>query len=289
MVPVVPITLCHNSVALMLKSRHVTSVAATCLGLAILAIAATAWAHGIHGDHSHTLKWGGPLQYMWIGAIHMLTGYDHLLFLLGVMFFLTNFKEIVTFITAFTIGHSVTLIGATLTGISANAHLIDAVIALSVIYKGFDNLDGFRRWIGIEPPHVLAMVFAFGLVHGFGLATRLQSVGLPNDGLVLRLLSFNVGVEIGQIGALIAMAALITLFRKREAFVPFSRIANGFLVFAGCVLFLHQLHGYQHNANPDDFGFSATNHFIDHINTGNPGQRPGPTYDMAPEEPAKKP
>ena len=119
------------------------------------------------------------MAYFWAGAVHMLTGYDHLLFLFGVMFFLTSFKDIVTFITAFTVGHSITLISATLYGVQANYFLIDAVIAISVIYKGFDNLDGFRRWFGIEPPNLLAMVFGFGLIHGFGLAPGCKSSGCP--------------------------------------------------------------------------------------------------------------
>ena len=120
----------------------------------LITCSATAWAHGIHADQVRALSRGGPFEYFKAGAIHMLTGYDHLLFLFGVMFFLTNLKDIAKFITAFTIGHSITLIAATLYGVQANYFLIDAVIAISVLYKGFDNLDSFRHWFGIAPPNL---------------------------------------------------------------------------------------------------------------------------------------
>ncbi|MFN0217396.1 MAG: HupE/UreJ family protein [Hyphomicrobium sp.] len=240
------------------------ALATTCLS------AGAGYAHGIHADQISKLKYGGLLDYFWFGATHMLTGYDHLLFLFGVMFFLTRLKDIVTFITAFTVGHSITLIAATLYGVQANYFLIDAVIAISVIYKGFDNLDGFRKWFGIEAPNLLGMVFGFGLIHGFGLATRLQDIGLPDDGLTPRLLAFNAGVEVGQIAALIAMTALLALLRLWSFFGPFTAIANTFLIFAGSLLFLMQMHGYQHTAYPDDFGFSTNSHIIDHFNNDIP-------------------
>jgi hypothetical protein len=170
----------------------------------------------------------------------------------------------VKFITAFTIGHSITLLFATLAGISANYYLIDAVIAISVIYKGFDNLDGFRRKIGVEPPNLLWMVFAFGLIHGFGLAARLQQLPLPETGLVPRILSFNVGVELGQIAALLVMVALLAGWRRRKSFSPFSVVANGGLVAAGVMLFFMQMHGYQHSVYPDELGFSEDLHYHAH-------------------------
>ena len=155
------------------------------VAMSCVAISA-AYAHNISAAQARALKQGEPLAYFKAGSIHMLTGYDHLLFLFGVMFFLTKFKDIVTFITAFTIGHSITLVAATLCGVQANYFLIDAVIAVSVIYKGFDNLDGFRKWFAVQSPNLLAMVFGFGLIHGFGLSTRLQHIGLPSDGLTSR-------------------------------------------------------------------------------------------------------
>lgn len=265
--------------------------------LAMCAASEVALAHGIHADQLRTIKYGGPLEYFWVGAKHMLTGYDHLLFLFGVMFFLTNVKDIVTFITAFTVGHSITLIAATLYGVQANYFLIDAVIAVSVIYKGFDNLDGFRKWIGITPPWLLGMVFGFGLIHGFGLATRLQDIGLPDDGLTPRLLAFNAGVEVGQITALAVMAAVLALFRRSSAFPPFTIMANGFLIVAGSLLFLMQMHGYQHTAYPDDFGFSTNSHILDHFNndipSGDQVSEPTPPAatpkELSPEELMRQP
>lgn len=263
----------------------------TIVGAAIvLAAHGEAMAHGIHGDMIGQLKYGGPLAYFWSGAIHMLTGLDHLLFLFGVMFFLTSLKDIVTFITAFTLGHSITLIAATLYGVQANYFLVDAVIAISVIYKGFDNLDGFRKWIGIEPPNLLGMVFGFGLIHGFGLATRLQDIGLPDDGLTPRLLAFNAGVELGQIVALVVMTGALALMRRSKAFAPFCAIANSLLVIAGSLLFVMQMHGYLHTSSPDDFGFSTNRHIIDHFNNDmEPNvqrQTPGP-YAPEPQDPGR--
>ena len=232
-------------------------------------------AHGVPEDQIRALIEGGNLAYLWSGAIHMLTGYDHLLFLFGVVFFLASVRDVVKFITAFTVGHSVTLLLATLTGITANYYLVDAVIALSVIYKGFDNLDGFRKTLGVEPPNLLLMVFSFGLIHGFGLSTRLQQLPLPEAGLVLRILSFNVGVELGQIAALIAMIALLAGWRGRRSFGTFSIVANSGLIVAGALLFLMQMHGYLHTAFPDEFGFSEDGHYHHHekIDTPPPADR----------------
>ncbi len=282
----------------LLDARKVSMTArGLLLILAICAASGVALAHGIHADQIRTIKYGGPLEYFWVGAKHMLTGYDHLLFLFGVMFFLTNLKDIVTFITAFTVGHSITLIAATLYGVQANYFLIDAVIALSVIYKGFDNLDGFRKWIGITPPWLLGMVFGFGLIHGFGLATRLQDIGLPDDGLTPRLLAFNAGVEVGQIAALAVMAAILALFRRSSVFPPFTIMANGFLIVAGSLLFLVQMHGYQHTAYPDDFGFSTNSHILDHFNNdipsgdqlSEPMPPAAPPKELTPEELMRQP
>ena len=266
--------------------------ARTLLLILIMAALASdaALAHGIHGSQLKAMNAGGPMAYLWAGALHMLTGYDHLLFLFGVMFFLTSFKDIVTFITAFTVGHSITLIAATLYGVQANYFLIDAVIAISVIYKGFDNLDGFRRWFGIAPPNLLGMVFGFGLIHGFGLATRLQAIGLPDDGLIPRLLAFNIGVEVGQIAALVVMTGVLALIRRLRWFAPFTAVANTFLVIAGTLLFLMQMHGYLHTTYPDDFGFSTNQHILDHFNRdipggGEPTTEPPPKLENEPTTP----
>lgn len=223
-----------------------------------------ALAHGISDADKEAMLTGGYLQYVWLGASHMLTGYDHLLFLFGVIFFLTNFRDIVKFVTAFTLGHSITLIFATLLGITANYYLVDAVIALSVIYKGFDNNDGFKNYLNMKAPSLLPVVFIFGLIHGFGLSTRLQQLPLGDHGILLRIVSFNVGVELGQVVALTFMSALLFAWRQTSSFTRFKRVANDGLMFAGFLLFLMQLHGYQHDVYPDDFGFNQDAHHHAH-------------------------
>lgn len=226
-----------------------------------------AMAHGMSDADKKAMIAGGNIKYMWLGASHMLTGYDHLLFIFGIIFFLTGFKDIVRYITAFTLGHSCTLLLATLYHITANYYLVDAVIALSVCYKGFDNLDGFRKYLKVDPPNLLLAIFGFGLIHGFGLSTRLQLLPLENlteTGLVMRILSFNLGVEIGQVGALIIMLAVIAAWRRTRSFSLFSIVANNGLIIAGVFLFLMQMHGYVHTKYPDDFGFSSHFHRHDH-------------------------
>ena len=192
----------------------------------------------------------------------MLTGYDHLLFLFGVVFFLTGFRDITKFVTAFTIGHCITLIAATYLKVTWNFYLVDAIIALSVIYKGFDNNGGFQKHFGVKSPHLLTVVFIFGLLHGFGLSTRLQQLPLGDDKLAMlgRILSFNVGVEVGQIMALCAMVALLALWRQRPSFERFSSAANTTLMMVGGLLLLMQLHGYLHDSDPDSFRFSVEEH-----------------------------
>jgi hypothetical protein len=226
----------------------------------------TASAHGISDGDKQGILEGGNLEYIKLGATHMLTGYDHLLFLFGVIFFLTKFTDIVKFITAFTLGHCVTLIFATLLHIKANFYLIDAVIALTVCYKAFDNLDGFRKYIQIQSPNLLGAVFLFGLIHGFGLSTRLQQLPLGHEGLILRILSFNVGVEIGQILALAGMWVFLSNWRKTASFMRLSRVSNILLLAAGLLLLLMQLHGYQHTRFMDDFPINKDEHFQIHEN-----------------------
>jgi HupE / UreJ protein len=227
---------------------------------ALLPLAAVA--HGISDEDRQRMLDGGYLQYVGLGASHMLTGYDHLLFLFGVVFFLTTFRDIAKFVTAFTVGHCITLIVATFLKITWNYFLVDAAIALSVIYKGFDNNRGFQKHLGIKSPNLMWAVFGFGLLHGFGLSTRLQQLPLGDDrlGLLLRILSFNVGVEIGQIAALCAMVGLLTLWRQRASFARFSFAANQALVYAGVLLLLMQLHGYLHDSDPNSFRFPAEEH-----------------------------
>jgi hypothetical protein len=255
--------------------------------LASLLLPLTAAAHGISDDHKQGILAGGNLEYLRLGAIHMLTGYDHLLFLLGVMFFLTRFGDIVKFITAFTLGHCVTLVFATLCHIRADFYLIDAVIALTVCYKAFDNLDGFKQYLGFEAPNLLGAVTLFGLIHGFGLSTRLQQLPLGHDGLVLRILSFNVGVEVGQILALAGMWVFLAGWRKTASFAKFSKVANLLLMFAGGLLLLMQLHGYQHAHFSDDFPLNKDEHYHLHQDMNrsrDPGpKQPGATGETPPQ------
>ncbi|MDC1174991.1 HupE/UreJ family protein [Bacteriovoracaceae bacterium] len=233
-----------------------------------LSISLNSFAHGVDHETQKGMIDGSYLKYIWFGAKHMITGYDHLLFLFGVIFFLTTFKDIVKFITVFTLGHSVTLLAATFMGITANYWLVDAVIALSVCYKGFDNNKGFQSYLGLKKaPNLLAMVFIFGLIHGFGLSTRLQQLPLGEKGMemFMRIVSFNVGVEIGQIAALSVMLIILAGFRHTKFFEKFSKVANDGLILAGFLLFLMQLHGYLHTSNPDEFGFSEKGHIEHHM------------------------
>lgn len=228
----------------------------------MLLIPALALAHGISDADKLRMLEGGYLQYIGLGASHMLTGYDHLLFLFGVVFFLTRFREIAKFVTVFTVGHCITLIFATFFQITWNYFLVDAIIALSVIYKGFDNNGGFQKYFDVKSPNLLWAVFIFGLLHGFGLSTRLQQLPLGDDatGMLLRILSFNVGVEIGQIAALSVMVGLLAAWRKRASFAKFSFAANLALVYAGVLLLLMQLHGYSHDSDPNGFRFPEQEH-----------------------------
>lgn len=210
----------------------------------IVSSSATAFAHGVAEADKDRMIDGGLMDYLILGAKHMITGYDHLLFLFGVIFFLTKIKDIIKFVTAFTIGHSITLIFATFLGITANEYLVDAVIALTVIYKGFDNVEGFRKYLKINAPNLLVMVFIFGLIHGFGLSTRLQHLPLGTDGLLGKIISFNVGVELGQIAALTVMAFLLAGWRKTATFAKFGRAANLLLMVAGFCLLAYQISLY---------------------------------------------
>lgn len=232
--------------------------------LLMIALSTNAFAHGMTEADKQAMLDGGYFQYGVLGAKHMLTGYDHLLFLFGVMFFLTRFRDILKFITAFTVGHCITLIFATLMQISANYFLIDAVIALTVSYKGFENIDGFRKYLDVKAPNLLPLVGIFGLIHGFGLSARVQTLPLGEGApFILRILSFNVGVEVGQIIALTFMLTALSAWRHTVTlakFTKFSAAANTGLIAAGMLLFLMQLHGWSHTSDPDAFGFPVDEH-----------------------------
>ena len=218
--------------------------ALTILLLAVFAVGLDA--HGVSGKDAVFLQGLkgraiGPLLYL--GAKHMVTGYDHLLFLVGVIFFLYRLRDVVQYVSLFTVGHSVTLLVGVLGGVRANPYLIDAVIGFSVVYKAFENMDGFRRFLGVQPD-TKAAVLIFGFFHGFGLATKLQEFALSPDGLVANIVSFNVGVEIGQCLALTAILIGLTYWRTRGAFVRHAFAFNGLVMACGFLLVGYQLSGY---------------------------------------------
>ena len=181
--------------------------------------------------------------FIYLGAKHMVTGYDHLAFLVGVIFFLYRLKDVVLYVSLFTIGHSATLLAGVLGGIHANSYIIDAIIGLSVVYKAFDNMDGFKRLFGFQPNTRIA-VLVFGLFHGFGLATKLQELELSQNGLILNIVSFNVGVEIGQVLPLTAVLIVLSFWRTQSGFFRYAFATNTALMVVGLVLVGYQLTGY---------------------------------------------
>src|SRR5215210_1429428 len=195
-------------------------------------------AHGVSGRDALFLqsiqgRAIGPLMYL--GAKHMVSGYDHLAFLVGVIFFLYRMKDIVQYVSLFTVGHSFTLLLGVLGGVRANPYIVDAIIGFSVVYKAFDNMDGFRRFFGVQP-NTRAAVLIFGLFHGFGLATKLQEFALSPDGLVANIVSFNVGVEIGQGLALSAVLIALSYWRTRAGFVRHAFATNALVMACGFLL-----------------------------------------------------
>ena len=226
--------------------RNALGLTATTLGFIALVLVSGASAHGVSGRDAVFLQSVqgmaiGPLMYL--GAKHMVTGYDHLAFLVGVIFFLYRMKDIVQYVSLFTIGHSLTLLVGVLGGVRANPYLIDAIIGFSVVYKAFDNMDGFKRFLGFQPNTRVA-VLLFGLFHGFGLATKLQDFALSPNGLVANIVSFNVGVEMGQVVALTAVLLVLSYWRTRVGFLRHAFVINGVLMACGFLLVGYQLSGY---------------------------------------------
>ena len=226
--------------------RHRVRILTLLVVALVLLGSARGEAHGVSGFDALFLQGltgaaTGPLMYL--GAKHMVTGYDHLAFLVGVVFFLYRVKDVVLYVSLFTLGHSITLLGGVLGGIEANPYLVDAVIGLSVVYKAMDNLQVFPRFFGVQPDP-RAAVLLFGLFHGFGLATKLQAFTLPANGLVANIVSFNVGVEIGQCVALTLVLAALTLWRTRPGYVTHAFATNSALMGAGFLLVGYQLSGY---------------------------------------------
>ena len=227
-----------------MRNIHASRFALTVL--AVLAASAVLDAHGVSGKDAvflQGLTGRAIIPLMYLGAKHMVTGYDHLLFLTGVIFFLYRLKDVLLYVSLFTIGHSVTLLAGVLGGIRANSFIIDAIIGFSVVYKAFENMDGFRRFFGFQPNTKLA-VLIFGFFHGFGLATKLQDFALSPNGLVANIVSFNIGVEIGQGLALAAILIALTWWRRHSAFVHHAFAFNGMVMACGFLLVGYQLSGY---------------------------------------------
>ena len=220
------------------------ALALTLLGTVLVATDASA--HGVSDDDKAFIEGtagANIVPYIYLGAKHMVTGYDHLLFLFGVIFFLYRLKDVDQYVTLFAVGHSTTLLLGVLANIHASAYLVDAIIGLSVVYKALDNLGGLKQILGFEP-NQKAAVLVFGLFHGFGLATKIQEMSLSPDGLLANLVSFNVGVEIGQFLALGLILILMTLWRRTPNFQRSVVVANGALMCAGFVLIGYQLSGF---------------------------------------------
>jgi hypothetical protein len=205
-----------------------------------------ALAHGVAaGDKGYIQSVSGILTipFAYLGAKHMVTGYDHLLFLLGVIFFLYRLKDIGLYVTLFAVGHSTTLLLGVLTGVSVSAYLIDAVIGLSVAYKALDNIGAFQRWLGVQPNTKVATL-VFGLFHGFGLATKILDFQISPDGLIANLVAFNAGVEIGQLLALSAILIAMSYWRRTSSFSRHAYTGNIALMSAGFLLMGYQLAGF---------------------------------------------
>jgi hypothetical protein len=183
------------------------------------------------------------VPFVYLGAKHMVTGYDHILFLFGVIFFLYRLKHIAIYVSLFAIGHSTTMLLGVYFNVGINSYLIDAVIGLSVVYKALDNMGAFQRWFGIQPDTKLATLI-FGLFHGFGLSTKIIDYNIAPDGLIPNLLAFNAGVEIGQLLALAAILIVMGYWRRTESFWRHAYTANTIVMAAGFVLIGYQLTGF---------------------------------------------
>ena len=219
--------------------------------LALLVVgAATAFGHAISEDNaSYVAALDGPAipAFAYLGAKHMVTGIDHLLFLVGVVFFLYRMKDVLLYVSLFTLGHSITLLFGVLAEWRVDAYIVDAIIGLSVVYKAFENIGGFEKVFGFSP-NTRAAVLVFGLFHGLGLATKVQELALSDNGLVTNLVSFNVGVELGQFTALVGVVGLLVWWRRQASFQRSAFAVNATLMTAGFVLTEYQLAGWMMNA-----------------------------------------
>ncbi len=230
----------------MFTGRRNLGFAALALFAALCALAPDVAAHGIAGKDADFVANSEGVHifpYLYLGAKHMVTGYDHLLFLLGVIFFLYRLSHVALYVTLFSIGHSLTLLFGVIGGIYVDSYLIDAIIGLSVVYKAFDNLGGFKTVFGFEPNTQIA-VLGFGLAHGFGLATKVQALDPSQNGLMTNIVSFNIGVEIGQLLALSLILTFMLWWRSTSGFIRYAVATNVAILVAGFLLTEYQLAGY---------------------------------------------
>jgi hypothetical protein len=188
--------------------------------------------------------WGVHIiPFIYLGTKHMITGYDHILFLLGVVFFLYHMREVALYVSLFALGHSVTMLLGVWYGWGINAYVIDAIIGLSVVYKALDNLGAFQKWFGVQP-NTKAATLIFGLFHGTGLASKILEYEIAEDGLLANLLAFNVGVEVGQLLALFVILIVMGYWRRNPGFMRQATYANLIMVFLGVLLTYQQVAGY---------------------------------------------
>ncbi len=228
------------------KERLFALLGFTICLFAFFGMTGDAFAHGVTvGDKGYIQETTGvlPVPFIYLGAKHMMTGYDHLLFLLGVIFFLYRLKDVTIYVTLFAAGHVITLLSGVLMEVHISAYIIDMIIGFSVVYKALDNMGAFKRWFRYQP-NTKAATLIFGLFHGMGLATKILEYELPPDGLLVNLISFNIGVEIGQILALVAILIGISYWRKTESFMRQAYTANAVIMMLGFLLMGYQITGY---------------------------------------------
>ena len=211
-----------------------------------LFLAVDASAHGVTaGDKGYIQESSGTmlLPFIYLGAKHMVTGYDHLLFLFGVIFFLYRLKDVSIYVTLFAVGHSVTLLTGVLMNVSVSAYIIDAIIGFSIVYKALDNMGAYQRWFGFQPSTKIATL-VFGLFHGFGLATKILEYKISPDGLIPNLFAFNVGVELGQLIALGLILIVMGFWRRTASFNSHAYSANVALMAGGFIFVGYQMTGF---------------------------------------------
>lgn len=236
----------HAEASYALDARNRFLFNLTLAMFALLVLCGSAFAHAVaEGDKGYIQEISGInlIPFIYLGAKHMVTGYDHLLFLFGVIFFLYKLKHIAIYVSLFALGHSLTLLFGVYFNIGINSYLIDAIIGLSVVYKAMDNMGAFQRWFGFQPD-TKAATLIFGLCHGFGLSSKILDYDIAPDGLVPNLLAFNVGVEIGQMLALAAILIFMGFWRRNDSFFRHAYTANTVMMSAGFVLIGYQLTGY---------------------------------------------